>query len=111
MNGTHGGGEENSERDQRRLLRVRRELERIQEVEEQEQQRRQEEEDPDQAQQQQFNILEFAENFFNDHEKSPSGTIVGTIKRSKTLEILGKIYSYGQFLVLPWRNKWSGPGG
>ena len=28
-------------------------------------------------------IIEFAENFFNDHEKSPSGTIVGTIKRSK----------------------------
>ena len=28
-------------------------------------------------------ILEFAENFFNEHEKTPSGTIVGTIKRSK----------------------------
>jgi hypothetical protein len=72
---------EETERDQRRLMRVRRELERIQEVEEEKENRKQEPEVHD--------ILEFAENFFNDHEKSPSGTIVGTIKRSKTLEVLG----------------------
>jgi hypothetical protein len=30
------------------------------------------------------NQIEFAENYFNDHEKSPSGTIVGTLKRGGT---------------------------
>jgi len=59
---------------------VRRELERIQEVEEENSAKKEEH----------HNIVEFAENFFNDHEKSPSGTIVGTIKRSKTMEMLGK---------------------
>jgi hypothetical protein len=28
-----------------------------------------------------FDLIEFAENYFNDHEKSPTGTIVGTLKR------------------------------
>ena len=28
------------------------------------------------------------QNFFNEHERSPSGTIVGTIKRSKTSDML-----------------------
>jgi hypothetical protein len=28
-----------------------------------------------------FDLIEFAENYFNDHEKSPQGTIVGTLKR------------------------------
>lgn len=73
-------GVEDPEREARRLQRVRRELERIQEVEEEREHKKEEIHD----------ILEFAENFFNDHEKSPSGTIVGTIKRSKTMEILGK---------------------
>eukprot|EP00096_Caligus_rogercresseyi_P014723 TRINITY_DN7219_c0_g1_i1.p1 TRINITY_DN7219_c0_g1~~TRINITY_DN7219_c0_g1_i1.p1 ORF type:complete len:1203 (-),score=258.06 TRINITY_DN7219_c0_g1_i1:890-4303(-) len=35
-------------------------------------------------------LLEFAENYFNDHEKSPQGTIVGTLKRSKNMELLPK---------------------
>ena len=73
-------GVEDQDREQRRLLRVRRELERIQEVEEENSAKKEEH----------HNIVEFAENFFNDHEKSPSGTIVGTIKRSKTMEMLGK---------------------
>ena len=71
---------EESEREQRRLQRVRRELERIQEVDEEKEQRREERHD----------LVEFAENFFNDHERSPSGTIVGTIKRSKTMEMMPK---------------------
>jgi len=71
---------EEQQREQRKLLRVRRELERIQEVEEEREARKEEH----------HSILEFAENFFNEHEKTPSGTIVGTIKRSKTLDKLGK---------------------
>ena len=71
-----------TEREQRRLLRVRRELEKIQEVNEEEAARKEQEK--------QHDLIEFAENYFNDHEKSPSGTIVGTIKRSKTMEMLPK---------------------
>ena len=37
-----------------------------------------------------FELLEFAQNYFNEHEKSPNGTIVGTLKRSKTIEMLSK---------------------
>ena len=70
-----------TDREQRRLLRVRRELEKIQEVNEEEAAKKESE---------QHEMIEFAENYFNDHEKSPSGTIVGTIKRSKTMEILPK---------------------
>ena len=70
-----------TDREQRRLLRVRRELEKIQEVNEEEAAKKENE---------QHEMIEFAENYFNDHEKSPSGTIVGTIKRSKTMEILPK---------------------
>ena len=70
-----------TEREQRRLLRVRRELEKIQEVNEEEAVRKEQE---------RHDLIEFAENYFNDHEKSPSGTIVGTIKRSKTMEVLPK---------------------
>ena len=73
-----------TDREQRRLLRVRRELEKIQEVNEEEAARK------EQEREQQHDLVEFAENYFNDHEKSPSGTIVGTIKRSKTMEMLPK---------------------
>ena len=73
---------EDNEREQRKLMRVRRELEKIQEVEEEKETRKEQEKSHD--------LVEFAENFFNDHERSPSGTIVGTIKRSKTQEILPK---------------------
>ena len=61
-------------------MRVRRELEKIQEATEEE----------ETGKEREHNLVEFAENFFNDHERSPSGTIVGTIKRSKTMEILPK---------------------
>ena len=38
-----------------------------------------------------FNMVEFAENYFNAHEKSPNGTLVGTLKRSsKNTEWLSK---------------------
>ena len=65
-------------REQRKMIRVRRELEKIQEVEE------------ERVRDLSHDLVEFAENFFNDHEKSPPGTIVGTIKRSKTMEVLPK---------------------
>ena len=78
------------EREARRQQRVQRELDRIQEQQTQMQQQQQdgnkeneEEEEPD--------LLEFAENFFNDHERSPHGTIgLGTLKRSRTLELMPK---------------------
>ena len=62
-----------NDRESRRILRVKRELERIQEAENEDK-----EED-------RFELLEFAQNYFNEHEKSPNGTIVGTLKRSKTI--------------------------
>ena len=66
------------DREARRVLRVQRQLDRIQEAEE------------EKENEEHFSMLEFAENFFNDHEKSPQGTIVGTLKRSKTMELLAK---------------------
>ena len=69
---------ESNDRESRRILRVKRELERIQEAEN---------EDKDEER---FELLEFAQNYFNEHEKSPNGTIVGTLKRSKTIEMLSK---------------------
>merc|ERR1712012_149262 len=80
--GNNGLPPEMNDREQRKLLRVRRELEKIQEVNEEEAARKE--------QDKQHDLVEFAENYFNDHVKSPSGTIVGTIKRSKTMEILTK---------------------
>ncbi|TRY72029.1 hypothetical protein TCAL_01120 [Tigriopus californicus] len=71
------------EREARKLQRVQRGLEKIQE---QNIQAEVEKENLDEE----FELLEFAENFFNDHEKSPQGTIVGTLKRSKTMEFLKK---------------------
>ena len=69
------------EREARRVLRVQRELERIQEAENENV-----EELPEH-----FNMVEFAENYFNAHEKSPNGTLVGTLKRSsKNTEWLSK---------------------
>ena len=67
------------DREARRVLRVQRELERIQEAE-----------DEKEEDEQHFNLIEFAENYFNEHEKSPHGTLVGTLKRSKTTEWLSK---------------------
>ncbi|CAB4060937.1 unnamed protein product [Lepeophtheirus salmonis] len=73
------------ERELRKMERVRRELERIEEnggFRQCPDNKHDEEEYHD--------LLEFAENYFNDHEKSPQGTIVGTLKRSKNLEYLPK---------------------
>ena len=47
-------------------------------------------EEKEQKKDERHDLVEFAENFFNDHERSPSGTIVGTIKRSKTMEVMPK---------------------
>ena len=73
-----------AEREARRLVRVKRELERIQELNEEEG----DEETP--AASELHDMLEFAENYFNDHEKSPSGTIVGTLKHRSKVEMLTK---------------------
>ena len=55
-----------TDREQRRLLRVRRELEKIQEVNEEKAVRK------EQEKQEQQDLVEFAENYFNDHERSPN---------------------------------------
>ena len=75
------------EREARRQQRVKRGLERIQETNNaaaEVEEANGDHEDPF------ANLIEFAENYFNDHEKSPQGTIVGTLKRSKTMEMLSK---------------------
>lgn len=72
------------EREARKMERVKRELERIKDEQQEEKDNQIEEETA------LVDILEFAENYFNDHEKSPQGTIVGTLKRSKTMELLSK---------------------
>jgi len=77
------------EREARRARRVRRGLERIQELE-QEAAVAAEGDKENAGAGEEFDLVEFAENFFNDHEKSPQGTIVGTLKRSKTMELLSK---------------------
>ena len=64
------------------MQRVKRELEKIQEVEEDRANCSMEDE--------YYDMLEYAEKFFNDHERSPQGTIVGTLTRSKTMEIMPK---------------------
>ncbi len=77
------------EREARKQQRVQRELDRIQEL--QQQQQGENKENNDANQEEDFDLVEFAENFFNDHEKSPQGTIImGTLKRSKTMELLSK---------------------
>ena len=68
------------EREARRVVRVQRELERIQEADN-------EKEIDDEPH---FDLVEFAENYFNEHEKSPQGSLVGTLKRSKTMEWIPK---------------------
>ena len=81
QNGIYGSGRPilpDNDRESRRILRVKRELERIQEAENED------------KEEETFDLLEFAKNYFNDHEKSPQGTIVGTLKRSKTIEMLSK---------------------
>jgi hypothetical protein len=79
------------EREERRARRVRRGLERIQEQEQEAAAAASAEGDKENAAAaEEFDLVEFAENFFNDHEKSPQGTIVGTLKRSKTMELLSK---------------------
>ena len=55
-----------TDREQRRLLRVRRELEKIQEMNEEEAVRK------EQEKQEQHDLMEFAENYFNDQERCPS---------------------------------------
>ncbi len=69
------------EREARRQQRVRRGLERIQE----------DVAADNEEEEALCDLLEFAENFFNDHERSPHGTIVGTLKRaSSSADFLSK---------------------
>ncbi len=80
------------EKEARRQQRVKRGLERIQEQQQQQLDENKENGEESQPQQEpDFDLVEFAENFFNDHERSPQGTVImGTLKRSKTMELLPK---------------------
>lgn len=44
-----------------------------------------------------FDILEFAEKFFNDHERDPGGTMMRSIRRRKPSAVVGLISSFYYF--------------
>ncbi|XP_050531110.1 myosin-I heavy chain isoform X2 [Daktulosphaira vitifoliae] len=70
---------EDTERDQRRKFRVEKKLMEMENI--------QEKSTIDPLQENYHDILEFAENYFNAHERSPEGTIIATLKRkSKSME-------------------------
>ncbi|XP_025423592.1 myosin-I heavy chain isoform X3 [Sipha flava] len=75
----NNGFVEDVERDQRRKFRVEKKLLEMENI--------QEKMNTDPLQDNYHDILEFAENYFNAHERSPEGTIIATLKRkSKSLE-------------------------
>lgn len=81
-NGRAGSQEDADERETRRRFRVERKL--------QEMQQQQEDnilEHPDVH----HDIVEFAHNYFNNHERSPEGTIMATLTRNKkSMEVIPK---------------------
>ncbi|XP_050438352.1 myosin-I heavy chain isoform X2 [Adelges cooleyi] len=75
----NNGCTEDTERDQRRKFRVEKKLMEMENI--------QEKSVADPLQDNYHDILEFAENYFNAHERSPEGTIIATLKRkSKSIE-------------------------
>lgn len=44
-----------------------------------------------------FDILEFAEKFFSDHERDPGGTMMRSIRRRKPSAVVGLISSFYYF--------------
>uniref|UniRef100_A0A2H8TYF3 Pleckstrin y domain-containing family H member 1 n=1 Tax=Melanaphis sacchari TaxID=742174 RepID=A0A2H8TYF3_9HEMI len=80
-NWKHNNGfiEDTTERDQRRKFRVEKKLQEMENI--------QEKMNVEPLHDNYHDILEFAENYFNAHERSPEGTIIATLKRkSKSLE-------------------------
>ncbi|KAL4135651.1 hypothetical protein QTP88_007249 [Uroleucon formosanum] len=80
-NWKHNNGfvEDTTERDQRRKFRVEKKLQEMENI--------QEKLNVEPLHDNYHDILEFAENYFNAHERSPEGTIIATLKRkSKSLE-------------------------
>lgn len=71
------------EREQRRKFRVEKKLQEMEELQ-----------DKDHSTEEQYHdIVEFAQNYFNTHEKSPEGTIIATLtrkSRGKSLEVIPK---------------------
>lgn len=75
---TNGGQEDennqnNYEREQRRKYRVEKKLQELNETQEKEQQ----------SDDTYYDMLEYAENYFNTHEKSPEGTLIATLTRKR----------------------------
>ncbi|KAF4519962.1 hypothetical protein B566_EDAN005462 [Ephemera danica] len=84
-NGRGGSTEEDVEREQRRKFRVERKLQEMQALEAQ--QANEVLDNPEVH----HDIVEFAHNYFNSHERSPEGTIMATLTRkSKSVEMMPK---------------------
>lgn len=74
--------EDDPEREQRRKFRVEKKIQEFNETKEQEKQ----------VDETYHDIVEFAQNYFNSHERSPEGTIMATLTRKsrKSMEVIPK---------------------
>ncbi|KAK3878502.1 hypothetical protein Pcinc_016873 [Petrolisthes cinctipes] len=85
---------EDPERVERRKQRVERKLHELEELEE----------NKENEAQNYFDMIEFAEKFFNNHERSPEGTIMSTLTRKRsTAEFLPKyeLITYSRSSIIP----------
>ncbi|XP_064096473.1 LOW QUALITY PROTEIN: uncharacterized protein LOC135208300 [Macrobrachium nipponense] len=73
-NGRNSAAPEDPERVERRKQRVERKLHELEEMEE----------NKENESQNHFDMIEFAEKYFNNHERSPEGTIMSTLTRKRT---------------------------
>ncbi|XP_024082673.1 unconventional myosin-VIIa [Cimex lectularius] len=75
-------GQEDGEREQRRKFRVEKKIQEMEELQEK---------NVDPLQDTYHDIVEFAHNYFNSHERTPEGTIIATLTRkSKSIELMPK---------------------
>ncbi|XP_068235382.1 myosin-VIIa-like isoform X1 [Palaemon carinicauda] len=85
---------EDPERVERRKQRVERKLHELEELEE----------NKENESQNHFDMIEFAEKYFNNHERSPEGTIISTLTRKRTTaEYLPKyeLITYSRSSIIP----------
>ncbi|XP_045616185.1 unconventional myosin-VIIa isoform X2 [Procambarus clarkii] len=93
-NSRNNGTVEDPERVERRKQRVERKLHELEE----------QEENKENENQNHFDLIEFAEKFFNNHERSPEGTIMSTLTRKRsTAEFLPKyeLITYSRSSIIP----------
>ncbi|XP_071518394.1 unconventional myosin-VIIa [Panulirus ornatus] len=90
----NNGALEDPDRVERRKQRVERKLHELEELEE----------NKENENQNHFDMIEFAEKFFNNHERSPEGTIISTLTRKRsTAEFLPKyeLITYSRSSIIP----------